>query len=50
MVGGRVGARGVDYEKEREQGEGGRKYGTMNKKKNCFRERESESEQGRGNA
>lgn len=42
MVGGRVGARGVDYEKEREQGEGGRKYGTMNKKKLLQRKRERE--------
>lgn len=34
-------ARVVEYEKEREQGEGGRKYKAMNKKKTAS-ERESE--------
>lgn len=39
---GGVGVQGVEYEKEREQEEGGRKYGAMNKKTAPERERVSE--------
>lgn len=40
------GARGVDYEKEREQGEGGRKYGTMNKKKTASEKERARASKG----
>lgn len=42
MEGGWVGVQGGEYEKEKEQEEGGRKYGAMNKKTASKREREQE--------